>query len=70
MKYTLLITVFCFLFVSCKKEDRTTGICYCTYFKGDPKQYDLRDMTREEQVDQCSTHDSNAAKFGGKCELE
>ena len=55
---------------SCKKDDRKPGVCYCEFVKGDDQEYDLNNLTRQEQIDQCNTHDTNAGKFGGKCELE
>lgn len=71
MKYLLLIPIFLLSFTACKKDkDRRSGVCYCEFYKGDPQEYDLTNLTRQEQIDQCNTHDSNAAKFGGGCELE
>ncbi len=46
------------------------GVCYCIFVKGDDQEYDLSSMTREEQLEECNRHDNNAAKFGGRCELE
>ena len=70
MKKLIVLFVICFLSATCGKEDRTSGVCYCEFFKGDPQEYDLTAMTRQEQIDQCNIHDSNAAKFGGHCNLE
>lgn len=69
MKNLFGILLIVAVLTSCKKN-RTSGICYCTFVKGDDQQYDLRDSTREVQIEQCNISNNNANKFGGKCELE
>lgn len=53
---------------SCKKKE--TGICYCTYFSGDKKDFDLRHLPRTQQIDSCYVYDQNASHFAGDCELK
>ena len=70
MKKLLGIVLIMMALNACSKDEKQSGICYCTFFKGDDQEYDLSSMTREEQIEECSRHDNNAAKFGGRCELE
>ncbi len=64
----LLILLFA---VSCKKNEvRRSGVCYCEFFKGADQVYDLSTLPRQDQMNACNTHDTNAAKFGGHCKLE
>jgi hypothetical protein len=65
-----ILIIVLFLFACKKDEDRRPGVCYCEFFSGDKQEYDLNHLSRQEQIDQCNTHDSNAANFGGDCELE
>ena len=58
------------LFACNKDEDRRPGVCYCEFFSGKEQEYDLNHLTRQEQIDQCNTHNTNAGNFGGTCELE
>ncbi len=64
-----LLLIF-FLSACGKDENRRSGVCYCEFVKGDDQQYDLSNLSRQEQINACNTHDSNAALFGGHCELE
>ena len=70
-KLLLIVPVILLSFTACKKDkDRKSGVCYCEFYKGDPQEYDLSHLSRQDQIDQCNTHSSNAANFGGGCELE
>lgn len=53
---------------SCKKKE--TGICYCKYFSGDKKEFDLRHLPRSQQIDSCYVYNQNASHFAGECELK
>ncbi len=56
---------------SCKKDsDKKSGVCYCKYFSGDKKEFDLSDLPRSQQIDSCYIYDKNAGAFGGDCALE
>ena len=72
MKYlSLILFVLALSFSSCKKDkDKKKGVCYCEFVKGDDQEYDLSNLSRDEQQIECNRHDSNAGKFGGKCKLE
>ena len=71
MKNIFGIFVILLFMSSCGKDaNRRSGVCYCEFVKGADQEYDLSNLTRQEQIDACNTHDSNAAKFGGHCELE
>ena len=71
MKKLIGIFVFVMFMGSCSKDaDRRSGVCYCEFFKGDPQEYDLSNLTRAEQESACNVHDNNANNFGGECELE
>ncbi len=71
---TLITILGCAFFTvalfSCKKNDRTTGICYCSYYSGDETQYDLQGLSRGVQVDSCNELNRLAEAFVGNCELE
>ena len=65
---SLLIVLF---LCACGKDaNRRSGVCYCEFFSGKEQEYDLSHLTRQQQIDQCNTHNTNAGNFGGKCELE
>ncbi|MBP7642725.1 MAG: hypothetical protein KA767_05265 [Saprospiraceae bacterium] len=70
MKNILMIALLLIFISSCGKDDKIEGICYCEFFSGDKSQYDLRSMSRQEQIAQCNEHDNNAANFVGHCDLE
>ncbi len=72
MKHVIGICMMLFILVSaCNKDDnRKSGVCYCEFANGESQEYDLSHLSRQEQIDQCNTHDNNAANFGGVCELE
>ena len=60
-----------FFILSCSKDNnRKAGVCYCEFANGKKQEYDLTNLTRTQQEDACNTHDTNAANFGGDCELE
>lgn len=71
---TKLMYVLTILFIvslastSCKKKD--SGVCYCTYYKGDDKEFNLNHLPRSQQIDSCYLTSQNASHFGGSCELE
>ncbi len=71
MKNLLKLLVFTVIFLACGKDtNRKSGVCYCDFFQGDDKEYKLSNLSRQEQIDACNVHDTNAAKFCGRCELE
>jgi len=70
MKKILGFVAFSLILFACKKEDKDKGVCYCEFFSEDKQEYDLTHLSRQNQQDTCNTHDSNAANFGGECELE
>ncbi|MFA6151306.1 MAG: hypothetical protein WC716_08300 [Chitinophagaceae bacterium] len=53
---------------SCKKKE--SGVCYCSYFSGDKKEYNLSSLTRSQQTDSCYVLDGYAEAFAGDCELK
>lgn len=53
---------------SCKKKE--SGICYCHYLSGDKKEYDLKSLTRSQQIDSCYVLDGLAENFAGDCDLK
>ena len=55
-------------FFSCKKKE--SGVCYCHYFSGDKKEYNLSSLTRSQQIDSCYQLDALAEPFAGDCDLE
>lgn len=55
-------------FFSCKKKE--SGICYCKYFSGDKREYDLRSLPRSKQIDSCYVLDGLARNFAGDCSLK
>ena len=64
-----LFTMACF--AGCDSNDnRVEGVCYCTFVRGEPQEYDLRELNRADQVTECQRNNSNAANFGGTCKLE
>lgn len=63
---TLIVAVI--LLMTCKKKE--TGICYCSYFSGDKKEFDLRHLPRTQQIDSCYVYSQNASHFAGECELK
>lgn len=71
MKQSILLLVsaigLVFLF-SCKKKE--SGICYCSYLSGDKKEYDVRALTRSQQIDSCYVLDGLASNFAGSCKLK
>lgn len=71
MKNVIKFLFVVFIMSACKKDNnKTPGVCYCDFANGNKQQYDLTQMSRQEQIDQCNTHDRNAAQFGGKCKLK
>lgn len=67
--FTLFISVLALS--SCDKDkNRVKGVCYCEFVNGNESEYDLRHLDQFAQMDTCNLHDSNAAHFGGECELE
>ncbi len=72
--YFLLAVMLCFAIfmlvtaASCKKKKE--GICYCHYFSGDKKEYDLRSLKRSDQIDSCYILDGLAEAFAGDCDLK
>lgn len=56
------------LLFACKKKKK--GICYCKYFSGDKKEFDLRHLPRSQQIDSCYVYNENAAHFVGDCKLK
>ncbi len=56
------------VFFSCKKKE--SGICYCSYLSGDKKEYDVRALTRSQQIDSCYVLDGLASNFAGSCKLK
>lgn len=63
-----LVAGLIFFLSSCSKKE--SGICYCKYFKGDNKQFDLRSLDKAAQEDSCHVISSNASHFGGSCSLK
>jgi len=53
---------------SCRKKEK--GNCYCSYVSGDRTHYNLKALSRSEQVDSCAVLDRNADGFGGSCKLK
>lgn len=53
---------------SCKKKE--VGVCYCKYLSGDKKEFNLMDLTRNQQIDSCNQLDHNANAFAGDCKLK
>lgn len=74
MKNSKMIASFVLLLIAvlfgsaCKKK--TTGICYCTYFSGDKREFDLRHLDRQSQKDTCAQISQNASHFAGSCKLK
>lgn len=68
MKSLIIILSLAFALSACSKKEY--GVCYCKFFSGDKSEYDLSHLTRQEQKDQCDTHNTNAAFFAGDCKLE
>lgn len=71
MKRKSLIVAMLFVGIalfSCKKKE--SGICYCKYFSGDKKEFDLRDLPRSQQIDSCYLYNQNASHFAGDCKLK
>lgn len=67
----LLIPLLTIVFLggmSCKKKE--SGICYCKYFSGDKTEYDLRSLSRSQQIDSCYVLDGLAEGFAGDCSLK
>jgi hypothetical protein len=69
---SILVFLFSFLFIgACKKDsDKKSGVCYCKYYSGDKKEFDLSDLPRSQQIDSCYLFNKNAGAFAGECELE
>jgi len=53
---------------SCSKKE--SGICYCSFYSGDKKQYDLRHLPKQEQIDTCNHLNVLAENFVGNCKLK
>ena len=70
MKKTAIVLTMLFAglaLFSCKKEK---GVCYCKYYSGDKKEFDLRHLPRAQQEDTCALYNQNAAYFVGDCKLK
>jgi hypothetical protein len=69
-KLMIPLLTFAFLggMISCKKKE--SGICYCKYLSGDKKEYDLRSLSRSQQIDSCYVLDGLAEGFAGDCSLK
>jgi len=67
LKVSMILFVSAIAF-SCKKKE--SGICYCSYFSGDKKEYDLTSLSRSQQIDSCYVLDGLAQGFAGDCELK
>ncbi len=65
---TLFLGGISLLTPSCKKK--TEGICYCSYFSGDKREFDLRHLDRQAQKDTCAQISQNASHFAGSCKLK
>jgi hypothetical protein len=71
MKNVLAVVFILVLAGACNKDkNRRSGVCYCEFVKGADQEYDLNNLPRQGQIDQCNTHSNNAANFGGGCELK
>ena len=71
MKKLLAFVFILTIMTACNKDkNRKSGVCYCEFVKGADQEYDLNNLSRADQIDQCNTHNSNAGNFGGKCELK
>jgi hypothetical protein len=57
-----------FMNFSCSKK--TEGICYCSYYAGNKTQWDLRTLSRSQQIDSCYELDRLAEPFAGDCSLK
>lgn len=68
LKSLMLIFIGSLLLSSCKKKE--SGVCYCSYFSGDKKEYNLSSLSRSQQVDSCYVLDNYAEPFAGDCELK
>lgn len=55
-------------FTACKKKE--SGICYCSYLSGDKREFDLKMLTRSQQIDSCYVLDGLAEAFAGDCDLK
>lgn len=64
----LCIILFSTVLFSCKKKE--AGVCYCHYFSGDKREYDLSSLARSQQVDSCYKLDGLAEAFAGDCDLK
>ena len=64
----LALLIFSTSIYSCKKKK--SGICYCHYFSGDKKEFDLTHLSRSQQIDTCYLYDKNAEAFAGDCDLK
>jgi hypothetical protein len=68
---TLSVAIFFIIIAlaaSCKKKD--IGVCYCSYLSGDKKEYDMRDLTRNQAQDSCNVLNGYASAFAGSCKLK
>ncbi|HTO16095.1 MAG TPA: hypothetical protein VLZ83_10000 [Edaphocola sp.] len=64
----IVLVLLAFLIASCSKKE--SGVCYCTYVKGDNKEFDLRSLDKQKQIDSCNQLSQNASHFGGSCKLK
>lgn len=69
MKKIFGILAVSLILAACKK-DRTSGVCYCEFFSGNESEYDLTHLPKQQQIDTCHKHNTNAGNYGGECELE
>jgi hypothetical protein len=65
---SLAILLFSTIAYSCNKKE--SGVCYCKYLSGDKKEYNLKSLTRSQQIDSCYVLDGLANGFAGDCELK
>lgn len=64
----IIFTAIGISFSSCSKKE--SGICYCSYYSGDKKHYDLRHLPKQEQIDTCNHLNELAKNFVGNCKLK
>lgn len=68
LRVSTILFVATLFFSACKKKE--SGVCYCSYFSGDKKEYNLSSLTRSQQLDSCYVLDGYAEAFAGDCELK
>ena len=71
MRILFSVIVFIFIAMACNKDkNKTPGVCYCDFANGEKQEYDLRHLSKQNQIDTCYNHNKNAGNFGGVCELK